>query len=390
MPRKTQQYDLGMDAELFESLLYQTESEVLDFKVDQYPFEAANDIQKSELLKDILSFANSWRRSDAYILIGVEEVRGGRSNVKGISKQLLNRNLQQFVHSKTNKALSFSYEELQVEGHLVAAITIPMQERSFYIRKDFGKLRANAVYVRRGDTTGEAPPDEIMKMGQVGIAVEAQPTLDLGFANLEERRIIGKEIDIESIEFEMPEADSIPDYGQMRNRGLLAMPVDIGESKNADYLREIATYVADHGRFQPVGFAVENSSTAPAFNVVLRMRIQGGQVEVRDEDDMPNEPARSWLTRVGPLPARWRQTDVRVSHRGDFFEVRIGLGTIQPGISEFSAAPIFIGSPESYDINVDAILSGDNVKIPVVQKMHFKAQVEKRKFSVKDLKQLAL
>src|SRR5665213_903338 len=128
MPRKTQQYDLGMDAELFESLLYQTESEVLDFKVDQYPFEAANDIQKSELLKDILSFANSWRRSDAYILIGVEEVRGGRSNVKGISKQLLNRNLQQFVHSKTNKALSFSYEELQVEGHLVAAITIPMQE----------------------------------------------------------------------------------------------------------------------------------------------------------------------------------------------------------------------------------------------------------------------
>ena len=64
-----------MNAKLFEGLLYQTESEVLDFKIDQYPFEAATDVQKSELLKDILSFANAWRRSDAYILIGVEEIR---------------------------------------------------------------------------------------------------------------------------------------------------------------------------------------------------------------------------------------------------------------------------------------------------------------------------
>jgi predicted HTH transcriptional regulator len=76
-----------MNAELFESLLYQSESEVLDFKVDQYPFEAATDVQKSELLKDILAFANAWRRSDAYILIGVEEVRGGRSIVRGMSNQ---------------------------------------------------------------------------------------------------------------------------------------------------------------------------------------------------------------------------------------------------------------------------------------------------------------
>jgi hypothetical protein len=114
-----------MNAELFESLLYQAESEVLDFKADQYAFETATDVQKLELLKDILSFSNSWRRSDAYILLGVEEVRGGRSILCGISKQLLNRNLQQFVHSKTNRALSFSYEELTVEGLLIAAITEP-------------------------------------------------------------------------------------------------------------------------------------------------------------------------------------------------------------------------------------------------------------------------
>jgi predicted HTH transcriptional regulator len=42
------------------------------------------DDEKSELLKDILGFANAWRRATAYILIGVKEVRGGRSNVVGI------------------------------------------------------------------------------------------------------------------------------------------------------------------------------------------------------------------------------------------------------------------------------------------------------------------
>ena len=225
-------------------------------------------------------------------------------------------------------------------------------------------------------------------MGLVSPGIDPQPALELTIANLEERRIIGKEIFLEATEFAMPESNSIPDYGKASNNGFMSMP-DIGHGMNRGYLRELATYIADYGRFRPVGFAVENSSTAPAINVVIRMQIPEGPVEVRDEDDMPDEPARSWLTRVGPLPARWRQTDVRVSRRGDFFEVRIGLGTIQPGITEFCAAPIFIGSPESYDIAIDAVLSGDNVKIPVVQNVCFRAQVDQRTFSLKELKQLA-
>ena len=36
------------------------------------------DEQKSELLKVILAFSNSWRQDEAYIVIGVEEVVGSR------------------------------------------------------------------------------------------------------------------------------------------------------------------------------------------------------------------------------------------------------------------------------------------------------------------------
>ena len=73
-----------MDESLLESLLNQEESATLDFKVQQYPFVKGNAEQRAELLKDILAFANAWRQTDAHILIGVEEVKGGRSIVSGI------------------------------------------------------------------------------------------------------------------------------------------------------------------------------------------------------------------------------------------------------------------------------------------------------------------
>ena len=67
-----------MNDALFERLLYEEESNTLDFKKEQYRFAKATDDDKSELLKDILGFANAWRRSEAYILVGVEDIRGGR------------------------------------------------------------------------------------------------------------------------------------------------------------------------------------------------------------------------------------------------------------------------------------------------------------------------
>lgn len=62
---------MKIDNDLIESLLYEEEGVELDLKRDQYDFVNANNENKSELLKDILAFANSWRRSDAFILIGV-------------------------------------------------------------------------------------------------------------------------------------------------------------------------------------------------------------------------------------------------------------------------------------------------------------------------------
>ena len=75
---------MTFDLSLLETLLHHEEGPALDFKEEQYLFENADIGSKAELLKDILALANSWRLTTAYILIGVREVKGGRSEIIGV------------------------------------------------------------------------------------------------------------------------------------------------------------------------------------------------------------------------------------------------------------------------------------------------------------------
>src|SRR5260221_682459 len=95
-----------MNDALLESLLNEDEGATLDFKAQEYPFAGATDDQKGELLKDILAMANAWRRIDAYILLGVNEMKGARSTVRGVTSHLADADLQQFVNSKTPHQLN--------------------------------------------------------------------------------------------------------------------------------------------------------------------------------------------------------------------------------------------------------------------------------------------
>lgn len=154
-----------MNSAFVNQLLDEEETATLDFKSCQYPFEGADDIAKSELLKDILAFANAWRRTDAYILIGVEEVKGGRSRPIGVANHIDDAKLQQFVNSKTNRPISFSYQTTTIDSVQIAIIRIDVQERPFYLKKDYGKLKAGIVYLRRGSSTDTADAGEIHRMG---------------------------------------------------------------------------------------------------------------------------------------------------------------------------------------------------------------------------------
>src|SRR6185369_7001974 len=174
---------MNVNDQLVQSLLFEEESTTLDFKRDQYKFAGASDSEKSELLKDILAFANAFRRTDAFIVLGVKDQKGQGKSVVGLDELLDDAQLQQFVNSKTQKPLSFSYRNLAFCEKNIAIFQIPVQERPFYITKDYGKLKKNVVYIRRGSATDEATPDEIatMRLTSPTVSTVTAPKLDVAF-----------------------------------------------------------------------------------------------------------------------------------------------------------------------------------------------------------------
>ena len=246
-----------MNIETIEQLLNESESSTLDFKRDQYPFVGATNDQKSELLKDILAFANAWRRTDAYILIGVDERKGKRAKVVGVTEHLEEADLQQFVNSKTNRPVVFSYEEVIFEDNKqLGIIKIPLQERPFFINNNFGKLKKGVVYVRRGSSCDKANPDEIASMGEAKVEGKLTPMLTLEFGIRKTQKTIGQNIRLEPTIYLLPEASAIPKINMsthIRIHGITIPP-------DPNYYREYARYIRQVGILQPVSFAIKNLS----------------------------------------------------------------------------------------------------------------------------------
>jgi len=155
---------MAFNSKLLNALLSEEESSHLDFKRDQYKFTKARPPEKSELLKDILAFANSKRDRTAYILIGVKEVTGGRSEVVGIEEHLKDADLHEFVNSKTQKRVVFSYFPFVYEDKEIGVIEIPIQDRPIFVTKRYGKVKKTDVYIRDGSSTTTASSNEITEM----------------------------------------------------------------------------------------------------------------------------------------------------------------------------------------------------------------------------------
>ena len=212
---------MPIDKNTLEQLLHEEEGSALDFKRDQYPFEGADNKDKSELLKDILAFANAWRRTTAYILIGVDEVKGGRSEIVGVGKHLDDAQLHQFVNSKTQQPIEFSYQPFRTENVEIGVLEIPIQERPFYLKKKFGKLDDNVVYKRDGSSTAIATPDEIAKMG-VKQDLGGTPQLVLEWADIKRRVVLPSPHTVNSLSLH----PRLPDDTFERPRSLYGSVID--------------------------------------------------------------------------------------------------------------------------------------------------------------------
>jgi hypothetical protein len=335
-----------MNDGLLETLLHMEEGTALDFKQAQYEFEGATEPTKSELLKDILSFANAWRATDAYILVGVQEVRGGRSVPVGIEKHLAESSLQQYVNQKTNRPVDFSYEAYGFEGKQIGIITVRGQERPIYLTRDCGKLKKNVVYIRRGSSTDEATLEEVAQMGRVPQGTnKRRPILDLQFGDSRNRGLLGTSITKNTV-YLVPMAENrIPDY-RTGGSPYLSSPLE-----NREYYREYSLYKCTRRVTVPLQFVVTNLTEVTCNQVRIETVIDNVKgLLVCDERSYPEKPSKSLM----PIYAANVLGRTHASQYDQCWVIKTDIGKVLPKEMVRAVDCFYLGMMESGTIQFDA------------------------------------
>jgi hypothetical protein len=277
---------------LFDRWLYESESDSLDFKRDQYKFIKATDQEKSEMLKDILSMVNSWRSVDGYIVIGIEDKPEKPNLIHGIYEHIDDAKIQQFVNSKISGTCLFEYATYTKDSKTIGIIRIPVQKRPVYLTKDYGTLKADIVYVRRGSSTGIAKPDEVSKMGLDKNEV-AFPNLEVGFFNILNNQMIGDVLKKETSYLTI--LDSIPEYSE----GVSFKTLTVGN--NSEYYKDYIEFINFKYSYIPLHFAVKNIGEIEAVNLQFELEIYSSDIEVLLDGNEVVEPDTSILSNLKSL-----------------------------------------------------------------------------------------
>lgn len=327
-----------------EELRFKGEGSDLDYKTERYPFSQASDNDKSEMLKDILAFANAYREGTAYILLGFKEDPPHPAEVTGLPSDgaIDDSRLQQFVNSKLNAKLEFRYEEGLLGDRQIAVISIPKQRRPFYLTRDYGKLTKDTVYVRRGSSTGTASPDEVARMGTTRGAVRTV------------------------LEFQTPDNDPLPNAFERR---FLSFPAHLpslerGRSVflttafmvNADYYREGAVYHSSWNRVFQARLLLTNQSEFSLGDAHLEVTVRcpaGETAAMLRADEMPDVPSSTYFPLANAQLEHAGQA-VTIDDRGKIPVAHVALGTIRPGQTVRAEDDIAIlpSGPGVYSIRV--------------------------------------
>ena len=168
------------DHQLVDQLLTRQESNNLDFKSQQYRFDA--DKKKSEFIKDILAMANTPRDGSAYILLGVSEMYGKAIDVVGVDEHHDESTLSGIVSGKVRPAPQFSYRQVSCDGKDLGLIEIPNLQPGgpFTPMRDFGSIRKGAFYIRRNSANVEASGDDVKRIGQASQFAPLPPSSQSG------------------------------------------------------------------------------------------------------------------------------------------------------------------------------------------------------------------
>lgn len=367
---------MAFELKLLETLLHEEEGAALDFKAAQYPFDNADIGQKAELLKDILAFTNSWRRATAYILIGVDEVKGGRSRILGAKKHLDDARLHQFVNGKTQRPVEFIYKIVQIEGVEIGVIEIPLQDRPVYLKKRYGDLGGNEVHIRDGSSTRVATPDEIAKMGSQGV-LEETPQFALVWADLESRIALESPCILHSLTLYPPLPDNT--FTPPRS-GYLS--VEIG--RNSRYSEEVIWCTFERAFFTGIGVRLYNNSGVLGKNIRFEgvLSKSGGPVVKEVLKSIPIEGIQT--VPFDSMPLVGQKPETYLEDRNNEWEIVVEFGDIRPRETVWMTDPLWFGCTHPTLAKLEGQLFGDNLREPTPCSLEIQFEVEQRPMTEDD------
>jgi len=378
------------DIELFEKLLKEESSDMLFFRPRGYQFHGASNVEKSELLRDLLGFSNAWRRADAYIITGVKEVQNGENEIMGILDHLDFEEVQEFVNSKTQNPIQFSYNALTVNRKKIGMIHIPLQARPFFLEKDFVNLKKYVVYVHRGQSTVESGTDEVTKM-KISDSQKKfeQPSFELEFAHSDKKSSIGSRINLKTFLIEVPQKEMIPDFKQglsinpLSDLSVSLYPVEINNS----YLRELVDHYQQLGSISLIDFCLKNNSDVVSENVRLVFKVEDKEdfIYFKELFELPPKPHKyHWPGSKAPVFVEI-VPGLRILKKRSGWEIEIFLGQIPPKQKLFSKSGLYIGAKKNTTLYVDVNLFADNLFEPIIFPLVIDIKIQVKKLQLEML-----
>ena len=326
--------------DMITALRYKSEGTDIDFKSAQYRFVGGSENDKSEMLKDILAIANSWRDGNGYILLGFKDQRPHPAEVVGIVGSIDDAAMQQFVHGKVKPKLTFHYEEHLYDGKTVGVITIPKQKRTFYLSNAYGKLKSNVVYVRRGSSTDEAEPPEIAAMS-IADNGRADVRADLSILTAQK-----DELPATSAHRYIHFTERFPNYESPR-RTLGPFDIDARSpmsGDNRDFWREYAKFIQVSEAVIEIQFVLHNRSEVQLSSAKLEVSVEpqdGQTVRLLAGSDLPEQPDSKHDLMMGlrnfPQVLASQNPRLVVDENGTVPRCLVSFGSLLPGEDGWSA-----------------------------------------------------
>src|SRR5437016_1889412 len=157
-----------MTEDVFRKILARAEDDTLDFKAEMYDLNGDGTV---DLLKDVISMANTPRDGSAYLVCGVEWKPGSAAVLKGMAKQIDDVTLHEQLTSDEISPTppGFVYHPLLIAGRQLGVIEIPAEPNlgPFYPTKDLGnKLLRDVLYLRSGAGNARANREQKRKVHQ--------------------------------------------------------------------------------------------------------------------------------------------------------------------------------------------------------------------------------